>query len=248
MGPDFEYIVINSISPNGTVNVTVFAANTDGANSTFSNALAALIKDNPLTVLGQPASVIQATLAGQIYNLVLNETKDDLSCIIYQDLTQECSTNTKCLTYDGNPLCEPVRNNDDFGLWVGLGVGIPLFLLLSLLLCCCCCHFCVPVVKDDDTSTTISSRPEPLPIILPRYLPVRFNTVGRVGLYGSQFGDDVLEQPTQLNDSESTSSDYNVTVGFEMKRYKDDLPSSFSWDFMYPDIEYKKPQLGDTVF
>ncbi|WAR06193.1 hypothetical protein MAR_021562 [Mya arenaria] len=194
MGPDFEYIVINSISPNGTVNVTVFAANTDGANSTFSNALAALIKDNPLTVLGQPASVIQATLAD---NLVLNETKDDLSCIIYQDLTQECSTNTKYL----------------FGIMMISAYG-----------------------------------PEPLPIILPRYLPVRFNTVGRVGLYGSQFGDDVLEQPTQLNDSESTSSDYNVTVGFEMKRYKDDLPSSFSWDFMYPDIEYKKPQLGDTVF
>ncbi|XP_052253050.1 uncharacterized protein LOC127859591 [Dreissena polymorpha] len=228
MGSYYESVTVHSISSNGVANISFYIGNTDAATASFASSMAALIKGEPITVLNNKTRVKAATLeSGQ--QVSLNQTEAEMSCAIYESIQGLCPTQTKCKYVDEKPVY-------DFALLVGLGVGIPLFLIAALVLGLLTYRMCRnrrKMVEDDDTVSSYSTYKPVMGPYLPAIIPTRYNPMGRPGpIYSNEHGWDNMSEIGRNN----APSDVEVSIGFEDQLYRSEQPSNFSWDHMYPRI------------
>ncbi|XP_052253052.1 uncharacterized protein LOC127859593 [Dreissena polymorpha] len=124
----------------------------------------------------------------------------------------------------------------DFALLVGLGVGIPMFLIAALVLGLLTYRMCRnkrKMAEDDDTISSYTSYKPVMGPFLPTIIPIRYNPMSRRGpIYGSEHGWDSMSEIGRNN----APSDVEVSIGFEDRLYRSVRSSNFSWDNMYPPI------------
>ncbi|KAH3882944.1 hypothetical protein DPMN_006891 [Dreissena polymorpha] len=163
------------------------------------------------------------------------------SCAIYLSDNGQCSYNYACVVVEGNPTCEPVKTEDDLGLVLGLGIGIPLFSIAGLVVAI----IIIYAVKNRRRKfSTEYDRDSFNNGFFTHGMPVKIDTWGR--------NDPMYKQHSRQRDTSSSSTfsdddrkkrrhrdiDY---ANQERYVYDNQQPSNFSWDFLYNYISPNEP-------
>ncbi|XP_053372990.1 uncharacterized protein LOC123560135 [Mercenaria mercenaria] len=156
-------------------------------------------------------------------------TTEEQLCEIYEASAGDCGTEYLCSVSNGLPFCELRHTEDTLPLILGLGIGIPMFLLCvaAIILFIVFYHHRIRrkqrgIYRDDDESSSS---------VYQGRIPVRLYTGARGHFYGPQ---DLPTFPDK-NGYRSDSSEPNTFSEHTM--YYDNAPKAdqenrFTWDFL----------------
>ncbi|KAH3701387.1 hypothetical protein DPMN_076372 [Dreissena polymorpha] len=180
------------------------------------------------------------------------KTAYEQTCAIYLSDRGQCDNNYACVVVDERPSCESVKKDDDLGLVLGLGIGIP----LGLIACLAAAVIIIYALRNRRRKQSTDNERDSINNgFFTRGIPVKIDTWGR--------HDPSYKQQSRQWDSSSSSNfsdDYRSSrlyKGIEYPAYRgidypaqdryvydnQQQPSNFSWDFIYkyisPDDSYR---------
>ncbi|WAR05736.1 FBN1-like protein [Mya arenaria] len=223
------------------VNATIIKEDSEEAAQLLSQATSEL--DNVmLEVNGENYTATASALAG--VQIDHNADSAKLLCDLYILDRGSCGDKQVCVVINTKPVCQPMKDDDNLDLVLGLGIGFPLFFLLAIVI--------FLVIK-----LTLKRRQQkrrfyteegmgisgfPNNGFFPTAMPTKINTWGR---------NDSAYRPQEWEEESSTSSGSSDDVR-RKRKYKDrdnygetqvhdHQPSMFSWDFMYNYINPNEP-------
>ncbi|KAL4229260.1 Mucin-4 [Mactra antiquata] len=252
MGAYIDDIVIGTLVE-GSIksNLTVVMSDSVEAAQNFATSLYNLQSgSSTLQIFNQDVTAQELSVDGNIIDFTTSSRKSVLCTAFLEARGDKCGSNSECVIVSGIPTCQPIKTSDNFGLVIGLGVGIPLFLIGALIVGVVIIYAIKSrrrrryYTEDMDRGSFNNG-------FFPHMMPTKISTWGRrtdpIGIYGPNTWDD---------DSTSTTSEREkyrpatVLRSEEVFRgYDNNGPiSNFSWDFLYNYIhpheryEIQRPQ------
>ncbi|KAH3701435.1 hypothetical protein DPMN_076423 [Dreissena polymorpha] len=228
MGNRVEKVIIHSIKIGSlTVNLTIIKDNSVEASKIFASTTLNL--NNATLVLDNESYRAELQAVGSID---ITKPLNEVMCDIYQIDRGNCGNKYACVVVGGQPSCEPVKTEGDLGLALGLGIGIPLFILACLVVGVIVRY---AVKSRRDNHSTDGGRDALSYGFITRGMPLKIDSWRR--------NDPVYKKNSSKWDSfySSTVSDEDRNVEHDypaQERYVgDNQPSNFSWDFLYRYID-----------
>ncbi|XP_052253077.1 fibrillin-2-like [Dreissena polymorpha] len=250
MGSKLKQVTIHSIKIGSLdVNASLIKEKSEVASQVFTQASQDLI-NGTLALDGE-------SLPSNLYaiNGIPIDTKKtayEQTCAIYLSDRGQCDNNYACVVVDERPSCESVKKDDDLGLVLGLGIGIP----LGLIACLAAAVIIIYALRNRRRKQSTDNERDSINNgFFTRGIPVKIDTWGR--------HDPSYKQQSRQWDSSSSSNfsdDYRSSrlyKGIEYPAYRgidypaqdryvydnQQQPSNFSWDFIYkyisPDDSYR---------
>ncbi|XP_053372780.1 uncharacterized protein LOC123559692 [Mercenaria mercenaria] len=238
MGSNVKDVVVTTLT-SGSIDASVVVLMSDSETSAkqFSRAVFILATGGTVEVF-EVTTVTQALVVGEETIDLSSDTKKSVLCAAYFEARgSTCAANAECVIIDENPLCQPLKTSDNFPLVIGLGVGVPLFLITALIIAIIVIY-ALKNRRKKRYHTEDFDRGSFNNGFFPHTIPTKISTWGRnnpVGrLYGPQsWGDESVSASTDEGKHHRTRRDNEFMRTDEMYSYENGLTSNFSWDFLY---------------
>ncbi|KAK3579270.1 hypothetical protein CHS0354_033348 [Potamilus streckersoni] len=132
MGQMFQQIIIQSIRQGSLiVNYRIICKKSDETILKLAEANADLATGN-ITLASQECTALGLTVGEK--QLLVGGSSSDKLCNSYLSVAGECASGYECVISNSRPRCSPVKKQDDFDLYVPIGIGAAFFVLLCLVI------------------------------------------------------------------------------------------------------------------
>ncbi|XP_060592331.1 uncharacterized protein LOC132747038, partial [Ruditapes philippinarum] len=239
MGSNIKDIRVLTLARGGIVaDVDVLISDSNTASQQFSRAMYSLVTGSTVSVFGANTVAEGLTLGQETIDISGDSKKSVLCTAFYEARGRQCAANEECVIKNDSPLCEPTKTSDNFPLVIGLGVGVPLFLITALVIAIIIIYAVKNNKKKRYHTEEFNDRGSFNNGFFPNTIPTKISTWGRnnpVGrLYGPQTWDDEsMSRSTDDGKHHRSRRDNDFMRADEMYSYDNALTSNFSWDFLY---------------